>query len=106
MRLNLPDYEQLSTWRPEDLPVGNVAEAGASEKYVTGGWRTMRPVWDQEACKNCMLCWIVCPDVSILVNDQVMTGIDYDHCKGCGICVHECKFNALHRVAEDQAKED
>ena len=37
MRLNLPDYEQLSTWRPEDLPVGNVAEAGASEKYVTGG---------------------------------------------------------------------
>ena len=53
-----------------------------------------------------MLCWIVCPDVSILVKDQVMTGIDYDHCKGCGICVHECKFNALHMVAEDQAKED
>ena len=29
-----------------------------------------------------------------------MTGIDYDHCKGCGICVHECRFDALKMIPE------
>lgn len=105
MKLNLRDYAQLDAWAPEDLPVGNVTAAGASQQYITGGWRTMRPLWDQAKCKNCMLCWIVCPDVSILVKDQEMIGIDYDHCKGCGICIHECKFGALEMVNEDQAKE-
>ena len=45
----------------------------------------------------------MCPDSSILVQDGKMTGIDYDHCKGCGICVHECKFGTLEMVSEAEA---
>ncbi|MDO4182564.1 MAG: 4Fe-4S binding protein [Coriobacteriia bacterium] len=99
------DYAQVDAWNYKDMPEGLACEAGSSARYVTGGWRAMRPVWNEGACKNCMLCWIACPDVSILVEDGRMTGIDYDHCKGCGICIHECAFGALELIREDQAKE-
>jgi len=50
------------------------------------------------------MCLIVCPDSSIQVSDGTMTGIDYDHCKGCGVCVHECRFDALDFIREDEAE--
>ncbi len=98
--------ETFEDWKPEDFPVGVACpEAGNSIKYITGGWRSMRPVWDKDKCKNCMLCWVYCPDSSIQVEDSAMIGIDFDHCKGCGVCVKECKFGALDFVPENQSKE-
>lgn len=100
------EMKELSTfdaWRPEEIPQGYVCKAGTSEQYVTGGWRSKRPVWDESKCKDCMACWVVCPDASIVVKDGKMTGIDYDHCKGCGVCVHECKFDALSIIKESEA---
>ena len=35
-----------------------------------------------------------CLDNSILAKDEKIIGIDYDHCKGCGICAHECPEKA------------
>ena len=100
------DISDFANWRGEDYPLGNVcAEGGNAVEYITGGWRAERPVWDADACKNCLLCWVMCPDSSILVADGTMTGIDYDHCKGCGVCVNECKFGALSLVLEADAKE-
>ena len=76
-------------WR--EIPLGGlITDAGGAAKYNTGSWRTFKPVWDKEKCINCMICWINCPDSSIMVNDQKMTGIDYAHCKGCGICAKVC----------------
>jgi len=69
---------------------GAIMAAGNSVKFVTGTWRTFRPVWDEEKCIHCLTCWILCPDDSILVEDGKVVGIDYDHCKGCGICAAEC----------------
>lgn len=103
MRMMMPELERFDEWAPEEIPVGFVCEAGTSKSYITGGWRSMRPVWDAEKCTSCMLCWVACPDSSILVADERMTGIDYDHCKGCGVCVHECRFDALSFVREDEA---
>lgn len=100
--INMPEEQRLAEWAPEEFPVGCVTQAGWSAKYLTGGWRSMRPVWDEEACKHCLLCWIACPDSSIITAEGKMTGIDYDHCKGCGVCVHECKFGALEFVRENQ----
>jgi pyruvate ferredoxin oxidoreductase delta subunit len=34
-----------------------------------------------------------CPDTSIISRDKQMLGIDYDHCKGCGVCVEVCPTN-------------
>ena len=33
---------------------------------------------------------MACPDSSILQSEGKVTGIDYGHCKGCGICSFEC----------------
>lgn len=102
--MKMPEIERFEEWSAEEIPTGFVCQAGTSELYITGGWRSMRPVWDQEKCTSCMLCWIACPDSSILVDDGTMVGIDYDHCKGCGVCVHECRFGALEFIREDEAE--
>lgn len=100
------DVTTFEKWTPEDIPVGVVCpDAGNSVLYLTGGWRSNRPIWNQDNCKQCMLCWAYCPDSSILVKDGEMTGIDLDHCKGCGVCVTECKFGALDLIPETEAKE-
>jgi len=42
-----------------------------------------------------------CPDVSISRNGSGDYVIDYDHCKGCGICVNECPRDAMEMVEEE-----
>jgi pyruvate ferredoxin oxidoreductase delta subunit len=80
---------KLLTWK--EMPIGGViTEAGSSHGYVTGGWRTYKPVRVEERCNHCLRCWIICPDSAVLVADRKVVGFDYDHCKGCGICAHEC----------------
>jgi len=89
-------------WR--DLPIGGILkEAGSAEKYLSGDWRIERPIWNSEKCISCLVCWAYCPDSSIIVNEEgKMTGIDLDHCKGCGICAEECppKVKAIEMVPE------
>ena len=102
--MKMPDLSTFEDWKPEDFPKGLICNAGTSREYITGGWRPMRPVWDADKCTSCMMCWVVCPDSSIQVQDGTMTGIDYDHCKGCGVCVHECRFDALDFIREDEAE--
>jgi len=75
----------------KDIPIGGIIEeAGNAQKYETGSWRTYRPIWDEEKCIHCLRCWVACPDSSILLSEGKVTGIDYEHCKGCGICSFEC----------------
>lgn len=98
---NTWDISNFDHWDASQFPTGMVGlEAGNSRDYVTGGWRSEKPVWTEENCKHCMLCWISCPDSSIIVENRKMTGINYQHCKGCGVCAVECKFDALHMVPE------
>ena len=94
-----PQYSPNASWR-QLTPGGVIFDAGNGQEFLTGDWRSERPVWDQTACKHCLLCWTLCPDLSILVDDGKMTGIDFDHCKGCGLCAHACKFNALSMIPE------
>lgn len=74
------------------LPLGGVVvEAGSAASYQTGDWRgALRPVFFADRCTNCMLCWVYCPDAAILTDNGKVVGIDYDYCKGCGICAREC----------------
>ena len=95
------DVSNFDNWTYDMLPKGAVVlEAGNSVQYITGGWRSEMPIWTKENCRDCKLCWIHCPDSSIRIINGAAGGIDYDHCKGCGVCFHECKFGALKMVAE------
>lgn len=53
-------------------------------------------------CTECGGCLIFCPDVSVVDQTQETFGffIDYDYCKGCGICVTECPRQAISMVKE------
>jgi len=55
-------------------------------------------------CNQCDNCYLFCPDLSI-IRDTTPPGrhIDYDHCKGCGLCVAECPRNAM--VLEEEIDE-
>ena len=56
-------------------------------------------------CMSCDNCWTLCPDNSVLkVQSTEDVGwryvFDYDHCKGCGICAHECPVGFIAMVDE------
>jgi len=89
----------------KELPEGGlITEAGNALKYETGDWRNLRPVHNPEKCINCLFCWIYCPDSAIIVKDGKVVGIDYAHCKGCGICARECpdRVKAIEMVDESE----
>jgi pyruvate ferredoxin oxidoreductase delta subunit len=80
---------ELLGWK--DMPIGGIIfESGSSQRYVTGGWRTYKPVHAPDRCVHCLRCWILCPDSAVLVENGHVVGFDDDHCKGCGICAREC----------------
>ena len=94
----------LRSWK--DIPIGGlISDAGNSEEYETGSWRSNRPIIDMEKCIQCLLCWVFCPDGAIVTEDQKVKGIDLVHCKGCGICACECPQKAITMIEEAQARE-
>ncbi|HHZ20929.1 MAG TPA: 4Fe-4S binding protein [Firmicutes bacterium] len=93
-------------WR--DLTVGGIIPTpGTARSYETGDWRNVRPLHSKEKCINCLICWLYCPDAAIVVKDGKVLGIDYAHCKGCGICARECpdKVHAIEMVNEAEWEE-
>ena len=60
-----------STWE-ELTPGGTIYDAANSEEFETGDWRSRKPVFHEDKCKQCGLC-----------------------CKGCGVCAKACPFGAI-----------
>lgn len=74
-----------------------------SELAKTGSWRLIRPEINEEKCKGCWwICSTFCPDSAIMVKGD-RPSIDYDHCKGCMICMVHCSANAIALVKEHEA---
>ena len=98
---NLMDFITPDISWKEITPGGNIYGSGNSHFFTTGDWRTREPVWIEENCKQCLLCYPVCPDSSIPVVDGKRTDFDFDHCKGCGICIKVCPFKAIKYKEEE-----
>jgi len=75
---------------------GTICDAGNSKYFKTGDWRSIKPIFITENCKQCGLCFPVCPEDAIPVNaDKKREDFDYDMCKGCGVCAKVCPFGAI-----------
>ena len=69
-----------------------------SVHHSVADWRAIKPVFNKDLCIDCQFCWVYCPDTSIIPDvDEKGRGIfghiEYQHCKGCGICVDVCPTN-------------
>ncbi len=95
----------LKKWH-ELVPGAVVLEAGSAVKFKTGSWRSLRPVWIEENCIQCLKCWLFCPDMAVKVKDAKRGEFDYDYCKGCGVCALECpgKKGRKAIVMEEEGK--
>ena len=88
-----------TSWK--DLPPGgDIYEAGNARGFKTGDWRSVKPIYLSEKCKQCGLCFPVCPEDSIPVKDSKRTDFDFDSCKGCGVCANVCPFKAIEMKEE------
>jgi pyruvate ferredoxin oxidoreductase delta subunit len=79
---------------------------GIGEAGKTGEWRTERPVIDPKKClpakankASCFQCWLYCPEA--VISRTVPVKINYEYCKGCGVCSEVCPANAISMTAED-----
>ncbi|MFH1100542.1 MAG: 4Fe-4S binding protein [Methanobacteriota archaeon] len=68
----------------------------------TGSWRIFRPILDKAKCVKCLRCWIFCPEGSIKREKDGAVCIDYEYCKGCGVCSTECAVKAIVMEREEK----
>ncbi len=89
----LPSFEEevcnIVELKPEERKYAKTNSYTAS----VADWRVFKPVYNRETCIDCQNCWVFCPDTAIISRDKKMIGIDYEHCKGCGVCAEVCPTN-------------
>jgi pyruvate ferredoxin oxidoreductase delta subunit len=102
--------KRLAGWR--NIPIGGaITQPGNSAERFVGDWRVFKPIINQDKCVRCYLCWVYCPEPAIKIVDKpyktstgrewkVTLEVDYNYCKGCGICVEECPVKAIDFVEE------
>lgn len=96
-QINLNYFEHAARIKSPVLPV----EARRNYEEVEGGLNQAQVFTESQrcfSCGNCFACdncWTLCPDSAVLkttelANDGSHYVFDYDYCKGCGLCAHEC----------------
>lgn len=96
-RLNLNYYEPQPRQEAAVLP----PEQRVCQEEVEAGLEPARAAVEAKrclSCGNCLACdncWTLCPDSSVLKTREIASDgshyvFDYDYCKGCGLCAHEC----------------
>lgn len=91
---------------PAELSAPTIYADLNSVQVRTGLWRTLRPVLEPDKCKKCIwVCGNYCPDGVIAVDDEGYPVVDYEHCKGCMICLAQCPAHAFIAVPEETARQ-
>jgi 2-oxoacid:acceptor oxidoreductase gamma subunit (pyruvate/2-ketoisovalerate family)/2-oxoacid:acceptor oxidoreductase delta subunit (pyruvate/2-ketoisovalerate family) len=99
-------YKEVSEPLPASAPTTVERPKKASTKPLisyskeVADWRVFRPIINKEACTGCMRCWVYCPETAISITEG-KAEINYEYCKGCGICSEECKVGAIRFEKEE-----
>jgi 2-oxoacid:acceptor oxidoreductase delta subunit (pyruvate/2-ketoisovalerate family) len=106
-------FDRLNTWYFADAPRTRQAELERVRRRSTFdevviGLTEENAVFEARRCLSCGNCFgcdncfAVCPDNAVLkLTSAGDYDIDYDYCKGCGICAHECPCGAIDMVPEE-----
>jgi pyruvate ferredoxin oxidoreductase gamma subunit len=79
---------------------GDIETPGSSRDFETGNWRTAGyPETNPDECIKCGVCWVVCPDMAYIKNNEDLYDWNGRYCKGCGICAEECPKGAIEMKA-------
>jgi NADPH-dependent glutamate synthase beta subunit-like oxidoreductase len=111
-RHELAGYDRLNTWYYADAPVMVRPTLGAARRIgtfdeVTGGLDASSALFEARRCMSCGNCfgcdncYGACPDNAVIKLSDGHYVIDYDYCKGCGICAAECPCGSISMVPED-----
>jgi NADPH-dependent glutamate synthase beta subunit-like oxidoreductase len=100
-----PDYFDPSIRHREskDLPKKRIKGFGEVTSSFTEGiaLKEAERCFSCGTCDECENCYVFCPDISIIKKEGILSHqVDYDFCKGCGICFSECPRGAISLRAE------
>ncbi len=86
---------------PRLLPDERIVSFKEIELHISGSIaiREAGRCFNCGICNDCDNCRLFCPDVSVRKNEGERY-IDYDYCKGCGVCVVECPRCAMSLIEE------
>jgi len=104
-------FGALNTWYYADAPAAVRPRLEAARRIttfdeVTGGLDSSTALFEARRCMSCGNpfgcdnCYGVCPDNAIAKLADGSYEIDYDYCKGCGLCVTECPAGAIEMEPE------
>jgi len=106
-------FEKLNTWYYADAPRGHrprldlIRRQSTFDEVIQGHDESdalfeARRCMSCGNCFSCDNCYGVCPDNAVLKLGEPgeLYAIDYDFCKGCGICVAECPSGSIEMVPE------
>ncbi len=100
-------FDLLNTWYYSDAPATVRPRLDAARRVTTfdevqGGLDEGTALFEARRCMSCGdcfecdNCYGVCPDNAIVkLGPGLRFAIDYDFCKGCGLCVAECPAGAI-----------
>ena len=105
------DVRTLNTWYYSDAPRTQRPELEKVRRQnnfeeVVGGLTEHNALFEARRCMSCGNCFEcdncfgVCPDNAVIKLGAGEYEFDYDFCKGCGICAHECPCGAIEMVPE------
>ncbi|HEX2435392.1 MAG TPA: NAD(P)-binding protein [Solirubrobacterales bacterium] len=109
--------DTLNTWYYSDAPRTEQPQLDAVRRQssfdeVVQGLDDSNALYEARRCLSCGTCFScdncfgVCPDNAVIklgeaADPRDSYEIDYDFCKGCGMCVAECPSGAIQMVPEE-----
>jgi 2-oxoacid:acceptor oxidoreductase delta subunit (pyruvate/2-ketoisovalerate family) len=111
-RHELATFDHLNTWYYSDAdrtrrPELEIARRQNNFEEIVGGLTEENALFEARRCLSCGNCFEcdncfgVCPDNAVIkLGGSNRYEVNYDFCKGCGICVSECPCGAIEMVPE------